>query len=287
MKHLSVALLLLLWGLNSFAQESFKELNKKGNEALNKADYETALTYFTKAVKVGTDDQSNLAWTAAIAGICAHELSKTDEAMQLFSKAIQNKTTDVDIYQRQITLTSKKHPKLYEEVLQLGRKNLPQFNASYTSKLMYLYLKQKQYDKAVTTADELLKLKPGKTKALYIKAVALIGLKKYTEAETIFKSIIEKEPTNHKALTQYGLLLNNLATVKFETAKAKYNKLAKPTRMDYAKYKKETKLSYPAYNKAIDILLKAYAVKSSAAVKKALFTAYTRTEQKEKANKYK
>lgn len=287
MKYLVAILFILSLGMNSRAQNSFKELYDKGNEALNKADYETAVTYLNKAIKVGTDDEAKMAWTAAIAGICAQELNRNDEAMKLFSIAIQKNTTDLDIYQRQFALTSKKHPKLYEEALISGRKNLPAYNASYTSKLMYHYYNTKQFEKAVGAADELLVIKPGKTKALYMKAVSFVNLKKFNEAETIFKTILAGDANNSKTLTQYGLMLSNLAAAKYELAKNKYNKLAKPTRMDYAKYRKETKLTFPAYQKAIEILERAYNVKASAVLKKALYTSYTRTEQKDKAAKYK
>ncbi|TKG97258.1 tetratricopeptide repeat protein [Puteibacter caeruleilacunae] len=287
MRQIILIVALLFCTTNLFSQDTFKSKADEANKLLENQDYSGALAKFEEAFKIGTDDKRQLAWTASIAGICAQESGNVDKAIELYAVALKNNLADEDIINRQITLCKKKK-NIAEEAntLMAAMKIMPGADYKYRKKLLYVYYNSGQFDKAIPTADTLLMAKPGDHKLMYMKASSLSKNKQVPEAIKLFEQILAEDAGYTSAYTQLGLVYYNKATSIYDNGRDHYNNLKKPTRMDYTNYRNAIKKSYTDYNKAIIYLEKSYAAKPSDFVKKALFTSYTRIENKEKAAKY-
>lgn len=266
------------------AQETFEELNKKANEALSNKKYEEALKFFESAIKTGSEDQSELAWTASLAGLCAQQMSNKAKAIKFNNVAIDNNSTDAILFETQLELAeSMEDDETTEKVLLTGRDRLEEKYQKYTIKLLYFYYNKKEFDRVLVTADEVLKFNPDHLKTHYFKGVANLMNRNEEGAVESFENALAIDSMDLNSNKQLGLLYFNKGSSVHDKSKAKYNSLTKPTRVDYHNYRMEIEKADPPYKKAIPYLKKWYQQKPGNDVKEALNLIYTRLGNKEKA----
>ena len=273
----------------SFGQDNFDDFIKKANDNMNNMHYQDAMAQFDKAfeIKENASDSSNVAWNAVLAAICAQELKNENKTLDYYTVAINYKSTDQDAYDQLIKLAKKTKNKETEEfALRMGKQNLPGQEYRYTNKLLYFYYNKQDFEKTIETANELLTLRPNSSKTKILRAVAYYNTGKSTEAISELEAVLLQDPENMKAISQLGLIHYRVVNAEYDAIVAKYNKLAKPTRMDYADFNRNSKACAQKFNNAIPYLKKAYEAEKKNAVRVALFNAYIRLENKTEADKY-
>ena len=288
MKPFIIVLFIVLGALTSFAQETFDSYADKGNAAIEENNLQEALLQFSKALEVGSADTAKMRWCATLAGVCAYELKDDINAKKYYSIAFNHQSQDADVIDRLIELAQKtKDNDQLEKVYMECKKRFPDQQSRYDSKLLYFYYNSKAYEKAKNMADVILGYKPGDSKVLYMKAMALAMGGDNKEAKGVFKEVLSAEPENIKAITQLGLLHYREATTIYDSSVNNYNKLKNPDRVDYSNYRKEKIKSWDSYNLAVKYLEQSYKISPDKQVKQALFNAYERLEKKELSEKYK
>jgi tetratricopeptide (TPR) repeat protein len=279
MKKINLILLFFTITISITAQESFKSLCDKGNKEADAQNYEKALEYFDKALNMGAEDSSEVAWTATIASICAIELNDEKKAIGYNNIAIRYGSTYIPLIDEQLDLAKKyKDNNTILEVLQAARKMDGQYQ-KYTIKLLYYYYNNKMYDETIVTAEEVLAFRPNHTNSLYFKGVALEKIGKQAEAILLFEAILSREPDNAKVNAQLGIIYFNKGSVIFDKANARYKSLASPTRSDFHNYTKEIKKASPHYKKCLGLLKKANELKPKQSLKDAISRAENRVRQ--------
>ncbi len=288
MKPVIIILFILLSATNIIAQETFESYADKGNAAIEENNLQEALLQFSKAIEIGSDDTTKMRWCATLAGVCAYELKDNANAQKFYTIAFDHNSQDADVIDRLIELAKEaKDNEQLEKVYLECKQRFPDQQSRYDSKLLYFYYNSKSYEKAKSMADVILGYKPGNSKVLYMKAMALAMGGSNKEAKLVFEEVLSAEPENVKAITQLGLLYYREATSIYDTSVNNYNKLKNPDRVDYSNYRKEKVKSWDSYNLAVKYLDQAYKISPSKQVKQALFNAYERLEKKEMSEKYK
>lgn len=270
------------------AQDSFLDLCEKGNKELSEENYSNALEFFNAAFKIGSDNESEVAWNATIAAVCAQKVQDFNKAMEYNNIAIKNNTTDITVYEAQIELAKQLNDNVtMEELLLIGRDKLEGQYERFTTKLLYFYYNKKMYEKVLVTADEVLEYKPDHLKTYYFKGVAYLITGSGKEAIESFQYALSIDSTDINSNKQLGFIYYNQGSTIHDKAKAKYNSLKTPTRLDYHNYRKKIEESITPYKKAIPYLESCYRMPPQEDVQNALFLIYTRLGEKEKAAEHK
>lgn len=289
MKATLFFILLLTFPILSMSQEeTFQSLSAKGNEFIDKVDYKNALLCFEKALNMCTDNQADIVWTASLAGICAQHMEDFPKAFSLFEIAIKNNCKDIDVYTRGLLIAEQLNdPVKEEQMLLAARKNVDGAYKTYTTRLLNLYFRDQQFDKAISVADELLLLDATQTQVIKIKGFSLIKIGKQNEAIPIFETILAANPKDLESLMQLGLIYYERGSLIFDKAKENYKSIKNPTQINYTEYRMQNEKSGTDYRKAIPYLEKAYQIKPDDGLKNALFKSYSRTGNVPKANQFK
>lgn len=258
MMKISLFFIAVLMANVMFAQKTFQSLNKQGNENINNNDYAKALQCFDEALKIGSDDKTQMEWTALLAATCA--LNQNDEklAIKYNNIAFQNGCEDEIVINQQLELAKKLSDlKTTEQVLLKAQKIEGKYE-KYTLKLLYHYYNSQQFAKTSETADAVLLFKPNHANAKYFKAVAYKSLGNEKQAIALFDEILNDDPGNAKAMLQLGLIYFNKASAEFDKANKVYKSITKPTRTDYHNYLQEIKKTQGNYKNCLPLLEGAY-----------------------------
>ena len=288
LKKIACLCIFICFSITLVAQDSFKELSKKGNDEITNGNYAKALEYFDAAIKSGSENQADVAWIASVAAACAQQLNDDAKAVTYYKIAIRNQTLDETVYEALLELSKKMNDdESYEETLLAGRKILKNQYRNFTNKLLYFYYNKKKYEKIPAIADEVLGYRPEHITTNYIKGVSYLKTGKEDLAVNTFQQILSKDSADINTNKQLGFFYFQKGTSIYEKAKTDYNALKAPTRMDYASYRKEIANAFEPYRKAAIYLERAYSIKPGQNTKKALFSIFTRLELKDKAALYK
>ena len=79
------------------AQETFESLCKSAEKEVNDKNFQEALEYYDKAFAVGSDNKSQLVWSATVSSMCANELKDEKRVMKYIDIALDNGATDTCI----------------------------------------------------------------------------------------------------------------------------------------------------------------------------------------------
>jgi len=288
MKNAVKILLFLILPLSAFSQESFSSFREKGNKSLDDQKYQEAVSFFLKAIELGTENKADLAWTSSIAAICALQIKDTTNAIFFFETAIKNNCNQEDIYERFLNLAQQRNDLNREEIiLKQAGKNIAEGGNKYTIKLLNFYFNNKFYEKAILLADQPLSASINPEQVIVLKAHALIKTGKSNEAIQILEKFNVDHPDSFESLKQLGLICYEKAYALNLKAKNDYKKLIKPSMSDYNNYLARGKSTTEDFKRALPYLEKAYQIKADGIVKNVLYNTYIKLGNKEKASKYK
>ncbi len=289
MKATLFFILLLTFPVLSMSQEeNFQSLSAQGNEFIDKVDYKNALLSFEKALKIGTDNEADIVWTASLAGICAQHLEDFPKAFSLFEIAVKNNCKDADVYARGLRIAEQLNDMgKQEQMLLAARKNVDGAYKTYTTRLLNLYFSDQQFDKAISLADELLVLDSTQTQVLRIKGFSLIKTGEHEKAIPVFETILTQNPNDLDGMIQLGLLYYERGCTIDDKVKADYLLIKNPTQVNYLEYRLKREKSWTDYRKALPYLEKSYQIKPDIGIKKTLFLLYSRLGNTQKANQFK
>ncbi len=173
---------------------------------------------------------------------------------------------------------------LGEKYLLEGLEKYPEDKALLLKKLVYHYSKARDYAKTVDAVDKALPYYPGDTKMLLLKANALLSLKKYDEAIDVYKSMVEAEPDDFKAISKLGIALIKKTEDSYKKEVKRYKSLKNPDRVDYTNYRKKIEHISTGYKDALPYLEKARELKpTDKLVLNCLVVSYNRLGMKDKA----
>lgn len=255
--------------------------------ALINGDYEAGLRECETLLKSDISDKVQLATVYGYAGLSSEALKHKTEAINYYKKAVELQMPQLDVYDKLINLSKKeKNDSIYEFALLEKLKAFPEYTDEVKKSLAYLYINSKQYEKLLSTTNELLSLYPDDTNYIYFKGVALQNLNQVEEAKVFYTEVLKLNPDHPGANMSLGLIIYNDGGEVFLQKKKKYESIAKPDRVDYWEYEKGIEKGKTLYRQALPHLLKAYESGSYPDLKPLLFNIYVRLEQKDKAEPY-
>ncbi|MDP3446044.1 MAG: tetratricopeptide repeat protein [Ignavibacteria bacterium] len=288
MRNMLKLFIFLIFPLSSVSQESFSSWNEKGNNSLENQNYPEALSFFMKAIEIGTENKADLIWTAATAAICAQQINDTTKAIFFFETALKNDCKDEDIHERYLKLAQQQKDLDKEEfILKQARKNVTDANNKYTIKLLNFYFNNNLFEKAIQLADEPLSASLNQGQIVIFKAISLTKTGKSNEAIQLLEKFIDNNPDSFEALKQMGLICYDVALTTNTKAKSDYKNLKKPSWDDYNNFLIKEKKSAEQFKKALPFLEKAYQIKADETLKNTLYNTYIKLGNKGKASLYK
>jgi tetratricopeptide (TPR) repeat protein len=173
-------------------QEQAEEYYKQGLEYNDKYDYDTAITYYKKAIDL---DPKNSYWYSSL-GFAYQGLKKYEDAITYHKKAIELDPKNGDKYGN---LGWTYHElKRYEDAIPYYKKAIdlePENGANYFD-LGSVYYELKRYEDAITYYKKAIDVEPNHSSHYISLGNAYQGLKKYEEVITYYKKAIELDPKN-------------------------------------------------------------------------------------------
>ncbi len=198
-----------------------------GSLSLRMGEYDVAVAHLRKAV--GYDP--NFAGAYLNLGTALEASNDLDGAIVSLTKATELKPDYVDAYYQLAATKYRKaassadYPgviEVYEKAVELGPDHV---NASVAYfYLARMYLATKQYEQAVSAADNAVKIRPDLAQACFVKGKALAGLGKTAEAIEAYKTAIEKKTPYGSA--HYALARLYQSTEQYELALEEYRAAA-------------------------------------------------------------
>lgn len=197
---LAVALVcVLFYVVRNFGEGN--KLNKKGMEAYNQADYETAYTYFTRAV--GYDEYNGEYYMNQ--GMAQSELKLYDDAMTSFNKALElmKRDSDIQLVHRAMGISFLYQGK-YTEALDSFNKALDGKESRFSDReIDILYYKAEtedkagQYVEAVLTYTQIAEQEKS-ADAYMLRGMEYIKVGDSTGAEADLRKAISKDKKNYE-----------------------------------------------------------------------------------------
>lgn len=278
-KKIFISFLFLLQIFPCLSQENFNELNTKGNSELDSLNYKKALEYFDKALNIGSDTKSEMVWTSILAATCATQLNDNQKTIHYNNIAIDNGCTDLTLIEQQLKLAENYNDFKTREKVLLYARELEDNYLKYTLKLLYLYYNNQQYENTISTAEQVLSVKPDHFNARYLKSLALLNTGYEKEAILSLNQLHSEDPANTKVLLQLGLYYFNSASAVFDRANKKYKGLTNPTRTDYHNYRQEIRPALENYEACIPFFEKYQTTESKQNIDDAITLAKNRINQ--------
>ncbi len=256
--------------------------------AMMNGNFEDGLEQCKNVIELNISDTKQLSLVYGYAGLSSEALGNKDDAIRYYKEAVRLEVPQLDIYDKLINLSKKaKNDSIYEFALLEKAKSYPEYKESIDESLAFLYVNTEQYEKLLTTTDELLKLNPTNTDYLYFKGIAYQNLNQIDKAKALYNEVLKLNPDHPGANMSIGMILYSDGTQIFALRKKEYEAKSKPSRSDYSVYNKGIEEGKNLYRQALPHLLKAYKSGSYPSLKQILFNTYARLEQKEKADAYK
>lgn len=191
--------IVLFYVVRNFGEGS--KYNNKGMEAYNRADYETANTYFGKAVEY--DDKNGEYHMNH--GMAQSELKLYDGAMESFNKALEftRRDKDIQLVHRAMGISLMYQGK-YEEALKSFNKALDGKESRFTdTEVDVLYYKAETEDKAgkyiesVMTYTKIVEHEKS-ADAYLLRGMAYVKVGDSTSAEADLRTAIKKDKKNYE-----------------------------------------------------------------------------------------
>ncbi|MDD3221426.1 MAG: tetratricopeptide repeat protein [Lachnospiraceae bacterium] len=188
------------------------KLNKKGMEAYNQADYETAYTYFTRAIEY--DDNNSEYYLNQ--GMAQSELKLYDDAMTSLNKSLElaKNSGDIQLAHRAIGISLLYQGK-YDEALAAFDEALDGKESRFSAVDMdILYYKAETQDKAGQYVESVLTYtqivdSEDSADAYMLRGMEYVKVGDSTSAETDLRTAIKKDKKNYEIyLALYQALMN-------------------------------------------------------------------------------
>lgn len=283
-----IALLILLSSTLVVNAQSYEESLKKGGVLMYEKDYSGAIELFNGLIESNDGDSIQRAWTYCYIGSCYNNLGDVDKTIENYSSAVKLGAPNPDAYSTLYkTAKTKKDYASQELALTKQLEVFPEYKDQIYNKLAYVYLNSKQFDKLLETTNHLTTVDPNNGKMLYFKGYAQYQTKDTNGAMETLKSAIEVDPSDMKSAQLLGTLQYQIAMNEYNKKKSKYESIKTPDRVDFSKYSKSLASTKVLYKDAIENLQKVYDAAPTDSVKKMLYNAYARVEDKANAAKYK
>jgi len=269
-----------------YAQNIDSKLDDIKSAMIN-GNYEGGLNECKELLKSNINDTMQLALVYGYAGLSSEALRKKEDAIEYYKMAVLYQVPQLDIYDKLINLSKKaKNDSVYEFALLEKAKAYPEYNEEIMSSLAYHYVNTMQYEKLLSTTNELLKLYPSDVNYLFFKGIALQNLNQAEDAKNYYNEVLKLNSEHPGANMSLGMFLYNEGSEIFAFRKKQYESIAKPDRVDYTAYDQGIEKGKVIYRQALPYLLIAYESGSYPDLKKILFNIYVRLEQKDKAEPY-
>jgi len=250
-------------------------------------NYEAGLKECKALLETEISDTMQLSLVYGYAGLSSEILGHKEDAIEYYQKAVLYQVPQLDIYDKLINLSKKaKNDSIYEFALLEKSKAYPEYKQEIAESLAYHYVSTMQYEKLLSTTNELLSWFPNEINYLFFKGIALQNLNQVDEAKEYYAETVKLNPDHPGANMSLGMILYNDGSEIFSFRKKQYEAIAKPDRMDYLDYNQGIEKGKALYKKALPYLLKAYESGSYPDLKPILFNTYVRLEQKDKAEPY-
>lgn len=179
-------------------------------------------------------------------GLCAYYTEDLAGALAAFEHAKNKDYKKKPVYEAGVSVATMLNNqdavvKWAKEAHELFGEDDPQFIGF----IIDSYIKDNDYDKALSTIDEAISLDPNNSQYYYVKGVILSNQDKRDEAKGLFKKAIELDPNNARALHQYGVSLaleagaisdSAPATMTVAETEKQYNEVLKPLYTEAAEY---------------------------------------------------
>lgn len=285
MKNL-LSLTFLMFVLTMQAQ-TFDEYNKAADAAFSEGNMALALENYSKAVELITEAEGH-SRTYAYAGICAKEMGQTEQAKAYMLASVERGIEEPMIF-NMLGEIAKKEKDYDTQILayKAGVERSPVDHIKYQLKLCPVYKKKKDYDSMLACATDVLSLDPTNTKGLSYKGSALQGKKDMTGAAAAYTELYAVDSSNINANLFLGNYNYQVGKNKLASARKKYDKIAKPTRVQWSEHNKyNTSILNSYYADAIPYLKYVYDTNGNENIKTILSNIHTKMGNPEEAKKY-
>ncbi|MBL4561570.1 MAG: hypothetical protein JKX79_11375 [Labilibaculum sp.] len=270
----------------AFGQDFDRELNKANSKFFDE-NYQDAIEEYQKLIDSGIGDTIQRSWAYGYVGVCFQKLSQVNEAKENYRRAIDMGTPCPGFYSKLLAIyKSERSIEGQEFVLLSKKKNMPHEYRKTMKSLAYLYVNSKQFNKLLTTCDELIEWDPENYKYHYFKAISYQKLKNIEKAKLEYRKAIELKSDDVNSNMNLGMILFLKANKTYDVAVDKYEAIAKPTDDDYQLCKKKLAGARNKMREAEPFLVISYKLKPNKNLKSALFNLYRKCSEHAKANNY-
>ncbi|MDA3878932.1 MAG: hypothetical protein PF436_00965 [Prolixibacteraceae bacterium] len=284
--HTIAVIALFLLNVEVFAQ-NIDSINSLADNAFMNGKYEKALVEYEKIISLGNSDSTTMATVYSYAAISCQNLGMNEKSLEYYKEALLRQAPQLMVYDQMIGLAKEQDDKeLYEFALLKKKEEFPDFKFEVDQSLSFLYYRTKQYNKLHEVIVPLTEMFPENLRFHLFAATAKQNIGDIEGAMNSYQKTLELDPDNAGANMGVGMILYNRASVKYEEVKENYNNISNPSRVDYSDYRNNLEKPKAMYREALVYLLKAYENKAYAGLKGIIKNAYTRLEEKEKAEQY-
>lgn len=286
MKQAIFTLILSLFIFNVYATD-IDELEKVAAGHMSEGNFTEAMEAYKQCIALITDDTTH-STTYGYAAICAQQLGDNVTAKAYLIESINRGVEEPMIYDALATI-AKTDNDIENQLLayNAGAECAGIDNVKYLLKLGGVYKKQKDADNLMIVADKALAIEATNPKALEYKGTAYQYQKNMSEANKVFTSLYDLDNENVNANIFLGNYNYQVGISKLNSARKKYEKIAKPSRMEWHDHNvANTAIMTKHFDPAIQKLEFVYATKPMSSIKKMLFTMYTKKGAAEKAKLY-
>ena len=188
-------------------------------------DYEKALEVYKQYIELDVESKSDAYLRI---GFCAKELGLSEEAINAYLLALEEKPDNVDIYTKlseiyQTTTEYDKAADSYEKLAEIDE----QHAKFYFGKIVNMFDSTGEYEKAIKAAERIKELDPKSELAVYNIGFLYSKMKEYNKAIESFKKVLAVNPDYE--LAHYNIGLNYFNLKRYKEAVDAYTKVVQIT----------------------------------------------------------
>lgn len=288
MKNYLVILSLLLISVLNITAQTYEDVSEKISINFSNAKYTETLEFCKQGMALPFDDNQK-AEIYKYAGLCAYELGDQVSAKDYYLEAVKLGIDEPLVFDALAQLAKRQDD--YESLIIVCNAviNSPGLDhQAYRLKLCSVYKKQKDGEKLLKVANEVLQNDPSNLKALEYKGAGYKYLKDMKNAFASYNQLYKMDAENINANLFLGNYYYQICQSKLAMSRKKYDAIAKPTRVQWHENNELTKqIENEYYSLAIDHFERVYIQKPMSSVQKMLFTMHDKLGNEEKALIYK
>ena len=285
MRSIVLGLFVVLAGVMS--AQDMASVQVAAEKLMNSGDYAGATAKFKEAIALDTSTEGN-STLYTYAGMAAKESGDIAFAKEVLKKAITRGNDSYTYTMLEDICKADKDYKCQVVVYKSAMESFPEQKGSYAKKLAYTYYNGKMYDALIPACREVIALNGEDKKMTQFMAVGFQKTNQTDSAKVYFEKLLKTDENNVNANIFMGQYYLQMGKAKADSAKKRYEKIAKPDRLQWSAYQKESEaITAKYYPKAALYLEKAYAAKKIGSIKTMLFGIYTKLGDTTQAQKFK